>query len=183
MSWFDIIKQLTPMQSRLKDIARREGIEKFGDRTMIIRINKKMGDDFELTLRSKTTGEDRRSVYQFKFRNGELYMAEGPHLVYTASMGRQGDGEEELYRAFKQSINELMETYRAKNPQPVVKPVQYTGETGGRRFVNRKGRPTQRKLGVGFVNRKIDNSANQKENQEYRRRMKEIYGYDEDDLQ
>ena len=81
------------MQSRLKDIARREGIEKFGDRTMIIRINKKMGDDFELTLRSKSTGENRRSVYQFKFRNGELYMAEGPHLVYTASMGRQGDGE------------------------------------------------------------------------------------------
>ena len=41
MSWMDILKQLTPMQSRLKDIARREGIEKFGDRTMIIRINKK----------------------------------------------------------------------------------------------------------------------------------------------
>ena len=38
-------------------------------------------------------------------------------------------------------------------------------------------------VGVGFVNRKIDNSANQKENEEYRRRMKEIYGYDEDDLQ
>ena len=95
------------MQSRLKDIARREGIEKFGDRTMIIRINRKMGDDFELTLRSKRTGENRRSVYQFKFRNGELYMAEGPHLVYTASMGQQGDGEEELYRAFKQSINKL----------------------------------------------------------------------------
>ena len=66
-----------------------------------------MGDDFDLTLRSKTTGENRRSVYQFKFRNGELYMAEGPHLVYTASMGQQGNGEEELYRAFKQSINKL----------------------------------------------------------------------------
>ena len=121
------------MQSRLKDIARREGIEKFGDRTMIIRINKKMGDDFELTLRAKTSGEDRRSAYQFKFRDGKLYMAEGPYLVYTASMGQQGDGEEELYRAFKQSINELMESYRAKNPEPVyAKPVQYTGKTGGR---------------------------------------------------
>jgi len=175
MSWFDILKQLTPMQSRLKDIARKEGIEKFGDRTMIIRINKKMGDDFELTLRAKTSGEDRRSAYQFKFRDGKLYMAEGPYLVYTASMGQQGDGEEELYRAFKQSINELMESYRAKNPEPVyAKPVQYTGKTGGR--------PSSKPLGVGFVNRKIDNSANQKENEEYRRRMMEIYGYDEDDL-
>ncbi len=105
MSWFNIIKQLTPMQSRLKDIARREGIEKFGDRTMIIRINRKMGDDFELTLRSKIAGEDRRSVYEFKFRDGKLYMAQGPHLMYTSKMGEQGDGEEELYRAFKQSIN------------------------------------------------------------------------------
>ena len=169
MSWFDIVKQLTPMQSRLKDIARKEGIEKFGDRTMIIRINKKMGDDFELTLRSKTTGEDRRSAYQFKFRNGELYMAEGPYLVYTAS------SRKDLYEEFENAINELMDSYRAKNPQPVAKPVQYTGETGGR--------PSSKPLGVGFVNRKIDNSANQKENEEYRRRMKEIYGYDEDDLQ
>ena len=157
------------MQSRLKDIARKEGIEKFGDRTMIIRINKKMGDNFELTLRSKTTGEDRRSAYQFKFRNGELYMAEGPYLVYTASSGK------DLYEEFENAINELMDSYRAKNPKPVAKPVQYTGETGGR--------PSSKPLGVGFVNRKIDNSANQKENEEYRRRMKEIYGYDEDDLQ
>jgi len=114
MNWFDIIKQLTPMQSRLKDIARREGIEKFGDRTMIIRINRKMGDDFDLTLRSKIAGEDRRSVYQFKFRDGELYMAEGPHLTYTASMGQQGDGEEELYRAFKQSINRVARDFKGE---------------------------------------------------------------------
>ena len=112
MSWMDILKQLTPMQSRLKDIARREGIEKFGDRTMIIRINRKMGDDFDLTLRSKIAGEDRRSVYQFKFRDGELYMAEGPHLTYTASIGQQGDGEEELYRAFKQSINKVARDFK-----------------------------------------------------------------------
>ena len=53
MSWYEsILKRLTPMQERLKSIARSQGMEKYGTtdetqgRTMIIRINKKMGDDF-----------------------------------------------------------------------------------------------------------------------------------------
>ena len=141
-----------------------------------------MGDDFELTLRAKTSGEDRRSAYQFKFRNGELYMAEGPHLVYTASMGQQGDGEEELYRAFKESINELMETYRAKNPEPVAKPVQYTGKTGGRP-VDMSGRPTRAKTKLTqeeYIRRAKENESNIA--REARMKRAEMYGIDPDEL-
>ena len=178
MSWFDIVKQLTPMQSRLKDIARKEGIEKFGDRTMIIRINKKMGDDFELTLRSKTTGEDRRSAYQFKFRNGELYMAEGPYLVYTAS------SRKDLYEEFENAINELMDSYRAKNPEPVAKPVQYTGKTGGRP-VDMSGRPRPTRAKTKLTQEEYIRRAKKNESniaRQARMERAEMYGIDPDEL-
>tara|TARA_R100001440_G_scaffold33927_1_gene52850 strand:+ start:121 stop:624 length:504 start_codon:yes stop_codon:yes gene_type:complete len=120
MSWFDVVVKMTPMQQQLKQIARKQGLDTFGDKTMIIRINEKQGDDFELTLRAKTSGESRRSAYGFKFRNGELYMAEGPFLVYTASSGK------DLYEEFENAINELMDSYRDKNPMPKPEPPKYT---------------------------------------------------------
>ena len=169
MTWMNILKQLTPMQSKLKDIARREGMEKFSDRTMIIRINKKMGDDFDLTLRAKTSGEDRRSAYGFKFRNGELYLAEGPFLVYTASSGK------DLYEEFENAINELMNSYRDKNPMPMAEPPKYIGATkdGPFRPADGRGRPK----GSGKKRGRRKYMARYRESdRELQRRLDEKYG-------
>ena len=136
MNWFDVVIKMTPMQHQLKQIAREQGLDTFRDKTMIIRINERQGDDFDLTLRAKTSGEDRRSVYGFKFRNGELYMAEGPFLTYTASSGK------DLYEEFENAINELMDSYRQKNPMPKSKPIEYTGKT--RKFTPVKPRGNKR---------------------------------------
>lgn len=167
MTWFEVVVKMTPMQQQLKQIARKQGLDTFGARTMIIRINKKKGDDFELTLRAKTSGENRRSVYEFKFRNGELYFAGGPFLTYTASSGK------DLYEEFENAINELMDSYRDKNPMPKPEPPKYIGATKDGAFRPADGRD---RIGRGKKKRRRKYMDRYRESdRELQRRLNEKY--------